>query len=140
MTEAVGKATEPMPVGENPRLNLAREFATLAALRPAETIQVVARHEKGGHRYQSLTFGRCRELGEQYARGFQASNIGRGDLAVILMKPSLELVPVFLALWHVGAIPLVVDPGASKEQKLRSIEDIRPNVLVGIPLVHALRI
>ena len=145
MTEAVGRATELMPVGENPRLNLAREFATLAALRPADTIQVVAQHEKGGHektahRYQSLTFGRCRELGEQYARGFQASNIQQGDLAVILMKPSLELVPVFLALWHVGAIPLVVDPGASKEQKLKSIEDIRPNVLVGIPLVHALRI
>ncbi|MGA9701207.1 AMP-binding protein, partial [Pseudomonas sp.] len=142
MIEAVGRATEPMPVGENPRLNLAREFATLAAPRPADTIQVVAHHEKGGpaHRYQSLTFGRCRELGEQYARGLQASNIRQGDLAVILMKPSLELVPVFLALWHVGAIPLVVDPGASKEQKLKSIEDIRPNVLVGIPLVHALRI
>ena len=108
MTEAVGNATEPMPVGENPRLNLAREFATLAALRPADAIQVVARHEKRGHekiahRYQSLTFGRCRELGEQYARGMQASNIRQGDLAVILMKPSLELVPVFLALWHVGA-------------------------------------
>src|ERR1700735_5100251 len=121
MTEAVGKATEPMPVGENPPLNLAREFATLAALRPADTIQVVAHHEKTAH-------------------GFQASNIRQGDLAVILMKPSLELVPVFLALWHVGAIPLVVDPGASKEQKLKSIEDIRPNGLVGIPLVHALRI
>ncbi len=143
--EAIGRATEPMPVGENPRLNLAREFATLAALRPADAIQVVAHHEKGGHektahRYESLTFGRCQELGEQYARGIQASNIRQGDLAVILMKPSLELVPVFLALWHVGVIPLVVDPGASKEQKLKSIEDIRPNVLVGIPLVHALRI
>jgi hypothetical protein len=31
-----------MPVGENPQLNLAREFATLAALRPADAIQVVA--------------------------------------------------------------------------------------------------
>ena len=140
MTEAVGKATEPMPVGENSPLNLAREFATLAALRPADAIQIVARHEKTLHRYQSLTFLRCQELGEQYARGMQASSIKQGDLAVILMKPSLELVPVFLALWHVGAIPLVVDPGASKEQKLKSIEDIRPNVLVGIPLVHALRI
>lgn len=140
MIEAVSRATEPAPVGENPRLNLAREFATLAAPRPADAIQVVARHQKTAHRYESLTFGRCQELGEQYARGIQASNIRQGDLAVILMKPSLELVPVFLALWHVGAIPLVVDPGASKEQKLKSIEDIRPNVLVGIPLVHALRI
>src|SRR5271156_27291 len=144
MTEAIGSATEPMPVGEDPRLNLAREFATLAALRPADAIQVVAHHEKGGqektaHRYQSLTFGRCQELGEQYARGMQASGIQQGDLAVVLMKPSLELVPVFLALWHVGAIPLVVDPGASKEQKLKSIEDAKPNVMVAIPIAQPLR-
>ena len=145
MTEAVGRAIVPTPVGETPPLNLAREFAAVADLRPAGAIQIVAHHEKGGHekaahRYQSLTFHACRELGEQYARGLQASGIGQGDLAVILMQPSLELVPVFLALWHVGAIPLVVDPGATKQQKLKSIEDIRPNVLVGIPIAHALRI
>ena len=70
----------------------------------------------------------------------RASGIQQGDLAVILMKPSLELVPVFLALWHVGAIPLVVDPGASKEQKLKSIEDAGPNVMVAIPLAQPLRI
>ena len=140
MTEAVGSVTEPMPVGETPRLNLAREFATVAALRPADPIQLVARHEKTAHRYQSLTFGRCQELGEQYARGMRASGIQPGDLAVILMKPSLELVPVFLALWHVGAVPLVVDPGASKEQKLKSIEDAGPNVMVAIPLAQPLRI
>jgi acyl-CoA synthetase (AMP-forming)/AMP-acid ligase II/pimeloyl-ACP methyl ester carboxylesterase len=125
---------------ETCELNLAREFAGIAAVRPAAAVQIVARHEKTAHRYESLTFRRCQELGEQYARGMQASRIQQGDLAVILMKPSLELVPVFLALWHVGAIPLVVDPGATKEQKLKSIEDIGPNVLVGIPLVHALRI
>jgi acyl-CoA synthetase (AMP-forming)/AMP-acid ligase II/pimeloyl-ACP methyl ester carboxylesterase len=134
-----------VPIDESGGLNLAREFAGVAALRPANAIQIVAHHEKAGHEraghsYEFLTFRRCRELGEQYARGMQASGIKQGDLAVILMKPSLELVPVFLALWHVGAIPLVVDPGASKEQKLKSIEDIGPNVLVGIPLVHALRI
>jgi acyl-CoA synthetase (AMP-forming)/AMP-acid ligase II/pimeloyl-ACP methyl ester carboxylesterase len=145
MTEAVGRATEATPVGENPALNLAREFATVAALRPADAIQLVAQHEKGGHEktahcYQSLTFGRCQELGEQYARGMRASGIQQGDLAVILMKPSLELVPVFLALWHVGAVPLVVDPGASKEQKLKSIEDAGPNVMVAIPLAQPLRI
>jgi acyl-coenzyme A synthetase/AMP-(fatty) acid ligase len=123
-----------------PPLNLAREFAAVAALRPADAIQIVAHHEKGGHekaahRYQSLTFHRLPGTGRTVrSRNASLEASGQGDLAVILMKPSLELVPVFLALWHVGAIPLVVDPGASKEQKLKSIEDIRPNVLVGIPI------
>jgi len=145
MAEPAGSVADQARVDETFELNLAREFAGIAALRPADAIQIVAHHEKGRHantehRYESLTFRRCQELGEQYARGMKASRIQQGDLAVILMKPSLELVPVFLALWHVGAIPLVVDPGATKEQKLKSIEDIAPNVLVGISLVHALRI
>src|SRR5580698_3338247 len=145
MTEAVGRAAS-APVGESLQMNLAHEFGPLAALRPAAMLDIVAhhqkaaRHEKAAHSYESLTFARCQELGEQYALGLQKAGIGQGDLALILMKPMLDLVPVFLALWHVGAIPLVVDPGASKEQKLKSIEDIRPNVLVGIPIVHALRI
>jgi hypothetical protein len=42
-----------------------------------------------------LTFGRCQELGEQYARGIQASNIRQRDLAVILMKPIEDIEPVY---------------------------------------------
>lgn len=128
--------------GENFPLNLAHEFAAIAALRPGDAVNIAARHGKRGapYQYESLTFQRCQELAELYARGMQKAGIRQGDLAVILMKPMLDFVPVFLALWHAGAIPLVVDPGASKEQKLKSIEDIGPNVLVGIPLAHALRI
>lgn len=126
--------------GENFPLNLAREFAAIAAPRPADPVGIVARHKRIAHCYESLTFGRCQELAEQYARGMQKSGIRQGDLALILMKPMLDFVPVFLALWHAGAIPLVVDPGADKKQKLKSIEDIGPNVLVGIPIAHALRI
>lgn len=140
MAEPAGSVVARAQADQPLRLNLAREFDSIAALRPGAPINILARHEKTTHRYESLTFNRCQELGEQYARGLQTSGIRQGDLAVILIKPSLELVPIFLALWHVGAVPLVVDPGATKEQKLKSIEDIGPNVMVAIPIAQALRI
>jgi acyl-CoA synthetase (AMP-forming)/AMP-acid ligase II/pimeloyl-ACP methyl ester carboxylesterase len=123
-------------------LNLADEFAALADLRPDAPISIVARHGKRGspHTYQSLSFRRCRELAEQYASGMQEQGIQRGDTALILMKPMLDFVPIFLALWKVGAVPVALDPGAPKEQKLKCIEQIGPRVLVGIPMAHVLRL
>lgn len=50
-----------------------------------------------------------------------------------LMKPMLDLVPVFLALWRTGAVPVVLDPGTPREQKLRSIDEIGPKALIAIP-------
>ncbi len=122
-------------------LNLSDEFASLADLRGDEPISIVASHSKSGpHTFEALTFKRCQELADHYARGLREHGVRRGDTAVILMKPTLEFVPIFLALWKVGAIPVTVDPGAPKQQKLKSIEDIGPKLLVGIPIAHALRL
>lgn len=141
----VGPADETwlnLMAGETFPLNLADEFASLADLHLDASISIVARHGKRGgqHTYESLSFRRCQELAEQYARGMQKHGIQRGDTAVILMKPVLDFVPIFLALWKVGAIPLVVDPGAPKEQKLKSIKEMGPKVMVAIPLAHVLRL
>ena len=123
-------------------LNLADEFRALANQRPDTPASIVTRHAKRGapHQYRSLSFRQCQELATQYARGLQEHGIQRGDTAVMLMKPVLDFIPIFLALWQVGAIPVALDPGAPKEQKLKSIEEIGPKVLIGIPLAHALRL
>ena len=128
--------------GKSFPLNLADEFNALADRRPDAPICILAQHTKSGapHQYRSVSYRQCLELTSQYARGIQEHGIQHGDLAVILMKPVLDFVPVFLALWKVGAIPIALDPGAPKEQKLKSIEEIGPKVLVGIPIAHALRL
>lgn len=90
--------------------------------------------------YESLTFKRCLELAEQYAQGLRDYKIERGDTALILVKPMLDMVPVFLALWKIGAVPVLVDPGGSREHKLKAVEEIGPKALIGIPIAHLLRL
>lgn len=123
-------------------LNLADEFAALAAQRPDAPISIVARHRqrRSSHDYDTLSFGRCQELAGLYAQGLHRHGIGRGDTALLLIKPMLDFMPIFLALWKVGAIPVAVDPGAARVQKLNAIGEIAPRVLVGIPAAHALRV
>ena len=127
--------------GDNFPLNLGDEFARIAGVRPESPAVILATGKKfnGKHRYETLTFRRCRELYEQYAYGLRDYGIQRGDTILLLMKPMLDLVPVVFALWKIGAVLLSVDPGASREQKLKCIEEIEAKGLIGIPLAHALR-
>ena len=127
--------------GDNFPLNLGDELARVADLRPEAPAVILATGKKsdGKHRYATLPFRRCRELYEQYFHGLHGCGIKRGDTVLLLMKPMLDLVPVVFALWKIGAVLLSVDPGASREQKLKCIEEIGPSGMIGIPLAHALR-
>lgn len=127
--------------GENIPLNLADEFAAIATLYPDAPISIVARHGKRGHHeYEALTYRRCQELMDCYARGMRNLGIERGDTAVVLLKPMRDFMPVLLALLKVGAIPVALEPGEPREQKLKSIQEIGPKVMVAIPSARALRI
>ena len=90
--------------------------------------------------YERLSFGRCLELADAYTRGLREHGIERYDTALILMKSVQDLAPLFLALWKIGAVPLVLDGGGSRQQKLRLIEEAGPKALVGVPISHALRV
>ena len=127
--------------GKNFPLNLADEFGRVASMRPEAPAVILAtgRRFKHNRRYRTLTFGRCQELCEQYARGLSDYGIQRGDSVLLLMKPMLDLFPVVFALWKIGALLVTVDPGADREQKMKCIEEIEPKGFIGIPIAHTLR-
>ncbi|MBW2741293.1 MAG: AMP-binding protein, partial [Deltaproteobacteria bacterium] len=43
------------------------------------------------------------------------------------------------AIFKVGAVPVVVDPGMGISRMLRCLEESRPNAFIGIPIAHFLR-
>jgi acyl-CoA synthetase (AMP-forming)/AMP-acid ligase II len=126
--------------GRNIPLNLAGEFASIAARQPDAPAVITTRHGKTGHTYETLTFRQVQELAERYAAGMRRYGIQRGATALVLVKPMPDFVPVFLALFKVGALPVALDRGPSRQATLKSIEQIGPKVLIGIPIAHALRI
>jgi len=121
-------------------LNLADEFARIAASRPSATAVVVSKDTSNGREYRTLNFARTVQMTDLYARGLRESGIERGQKVLILMQPMLDLVPVFLALWKIGAVPVAVDAGAPKEEKFKAIVETAPEAFVGIPKAHLLRV
>jgi len=82
------------------------------------------------------------ELDQQsdaYARGFVDAGVRPGDRALMLVKPSLDFYAVLFALFKVGAVPVLLDPGMGIGNLLKCIERNQPRVVVAMSLVHAVR-
>lgn len=122
-------------------LNLGMEFS--AAAQQATGATLILSQLSGRSRirsYRALSFPACAALMEQYALSFASDGIKRSDPVLVLMKPSLQFPPIFLALWRIGAVPIAVDPGAARAQKLACIAQAAPQTLIGPPLAHAIRL
>lgn len=131
-----------LTAGDNFRLNLADEVGKVASMQPQAPAVLFASKNRlgGGYKYDALTFEQCRERYEAYAAGLHDYGIRAGDSVVLLTKPSLNLVPIVLALWRLGAVLVSVDPGASRKQKLKSISEVKPKGFIGLPAAHLLRL
>lgn len=127
--------------GEQLRLNLSEEFATLAGQCPEMPLSILALHRGPStkHEYETLTYGYCRVLMDRYARLLYDDGLRCGDTALILLKPTLDFFPVLLALLKLGLIPVALEPGLPRDEKLAAIERIAPRVLVAAPGARMLR-
>lgn len=121
--------------------NIADLVVEQAAQRPWQRAVVFpeTRDRNGNVAWTHLSFDGLNRLSDAYARGLAERGVSRGDRVSLLVRPSLEFVPLVFALFKLGALPVLIDPGMGRKQFLACIERIRPRVLVALPLVHALR-
>jgi len=99
------------------------------AMRAPEQLAIIVPH----HNNQSLTFQQVEEEINAYARGFQNIGIKQGDRVSLFVTPCLEFMPICFALYKIGAILVLIDPGMGKDALLSCVERIKPKALVGIP-------
>lgn len=116
-----------MQVGTD--VNIALALDEVAAVRGGE-IGLVSRSGKG---YQSWTFGQLRENSSRYAAALQVAGVGQGQRVMLMVRPSMEFVCLTFALFRLGAIVILIDPGMGYRNLRRCIGRVRPDVLVGIP-------
>ena len=55
-----------------------------------------------------------------------------------MVRPGLPLVASVFALFKLGAVPVVIDPGMGLRSFLACVERTQPRALVGIPLAQIL--
>jgi acyl-CoA synthetase (AMP-forming)/AMP-acid ligase II len=121
--------------------NIARYLPARAAERPAQRALVMPHgHDALGKRlYSHLTFGQLDALCDAYAHGLTRQGFKRGDRVIMMVKPGLDLIAVTYALFKIGAVPVMIDPGMGRKSFLACIAHSEPAGLIGIPLAHGVR-
>jgi acyl-CoA synthetase (AMP-forming)/AMP-acid ligase II len=122
-------------------INVAQHLAEMARRRPYDRAVVypVARDNKGRVAYSHLTFRQLDQESDCLARGFMKYGVTRGTRTVLMIRPGLEFLSVVYAMFKVGAVPVVVDPGMGLKRMVNCYRQTRPEVFIGVPLAHVIR-
>jgi len=87
---------------------------------------------KGGS-YHQWTFGELRTKSDQFAAALAGKGVGRGKRVMLMVPPSMEFVCLTFALFKLGAVVILIDPGMGYRNLLGCIGNVRPDVLIGTP-------
>jgi acyl-CoA synthetase (AMP-forming)/AMP-acid ligase II len=98
------------------------------------------RRPDGRVRYAEYSNGRLDSESDWIARGLASVGIDRGVRTALLVRPSLEFFALTLALFKLGAVPVVVDPGIGLRRMRRCLEEAEPEAFIGLPPAQAARI
>lgn len=118
--------------------NIARHLPRMATLQPDRPAIKIPRGRTPDGRidYLVLTF---RELDAEVAAWtarLATRGVRRGDRALVMVRQGLPLIAAAFALFQLGAVPIIIDPGMGRKNFLACVARSRPRVFLGIPLAQ----
>jgi acyl-CoA synthetase (AMP-forming)/AMP-acid ligase II len=122
------------------RANIAHHFALMAARAPQQCALKIprGRTRAGDIDYLAFTFAELAAETAAWQRRLADRGVRPGDRTLVMVRPGLPLIASVFALFALGAVPVVIDPGMSRKNFLACVARSRPRVLVGIPLAQVL--
>lgn len=120
--------------------NIARHLGLMAAAQPARPALKVPRGRTGAGDidYLVLSFAELDAEVAAWSARLSAAGIRRGDRTLVMVRQGLPLIASVFALFRIGAVPVVIDPGMGRKAFLACVASARPVALVGIPLATLL--
>ena len=124
------------------RVNIASHLPVLARTRP-HTLALVEPHGRdraGRVRYRHFTLRELDAESDILAGGLEYVGIGRGVRTVLMVPPSLEFYALTFALFKVGAVVVLIDPGMGIRNLGICLREAAPQAFIGIPKAHLARV
>ncbi|MHC4233735.1 MAG: fatty acid CoA ligase family protein [Planctomycetota bacterium] len=120
--------------------NVAHYLSVIAARSP-QSVAVVVQARRGARRScHRLTYAELEAHSNRYANGLAEIGIVRGTRTLVMVRPGCEFIALVFALFKIGAVPVLIDPGMGVRQMLRCIRTVEPEAFVAIPPAHAVRV
>ncbi|MFI9650608.1 fatty acid CoA ligase family protein [Streptomyces sp. NPDC052040] len=135
-----------MPAGP-PRAPRQTSLAGLLARNAARTPDAPAVIHPDGDRkdasgraeYTSVDYAAFASRVTACAAGLEAHGLRRGTRTALLVPPGGNLLTLVFAMMHLGAVPVVVDPGMGLHRMLGCFQQVEVEAFIGVPSAQVLR-
>lgn len=117
-------------------VNIAERMAAQAAAQPKGRALVFP--ERGG--WITWTYAQLNAETDKLARGLRHIGIHRGMRTIVMVRPGPDFFALTFALFKLGAVPVLIDPGIGRKSLGRCIAEAKPKAFIGVPLAHAARV
>ncbi len=117
-------------------VNVSRFLDEKALSQPDTPALMVPRGRDANRRidYLSLSFRELAAEQDAWAGRLRQQGVGLGSPVLLMVKPGLPLIALCFALFKIGAVPIVIDPGMGLKSFLNCVRRSQPEFLVGIGL------
>src|SRR6478609_4128893 len=119
--------------------NIAAILPRMAAERDAQVaMRCPGSRGLGGYaRYDSvLTYAQLESRSNAIAAGLRATGLSRGQRVALMVRPTPEFFLLMFALFKLGAVPVLVDPGIPRKALKKCLAESEPEAFIGIPLAQ----
>ncbi len=119
-----------------PDANVSILLTDMARQQP-ETTAIVYHN---GKKVEALTYAELLAKVDGYAFALQKAGLKPGEKALIMLKSGPELIATVYALFKMGALPVVLDPGMGMEKMMRCVRHVKPDAFIGIRMAQVMRV
>lgn len=109
--------------------NIARHLDSMAKTQGGTPALYIPEYPPQGR----FDFSQLRRAVDASAHYLNLKGIQPQMRTLLLVKPGADLIFTVFALFKIGAIPIVIDPGMGLKRFLRAVQHTQPEALVGIP-------
>ena len=120
--------------------NIARHLPLMAVRQPAQAAVKIPRGRTatGKIDYLTLSFAELDPEVDAWVEKLARAGVGRGDRVLVMVRQGLPLIAAAFALFKLGAVPVIIDPGMGRKNFLACVTRSRPRGLLGTPFAQLL--
>lgn len=120
--------------------NIARHLPLMAARQPNHPALKIprGRTRSGDIDYLTLSFAELDAEVAAWAARITAAGVKTNDRVLVMVRQGLPLIAAAFALFKIGAVPVLIDPGMGLKSFLTCVERTQPRALLGIPLARVI--
>ena len=115
--------------------NIAHTLEQLARDRAASDAIIVPRSGS----ISKITLQQLDQDSNRLAEGLRRAGMTKGDRILLMVPAGIDFISLTYALFKLGAVPVLIDPGLGRRNVLNCITTAQPKGMIAIPLAHAAR-